>query len=136
MMAKLSGKMKDPDNITGKYILNDFGENVPCPDLHKWAKWMETGNRESCHLVDHVGPLIISTVFLGLDHSFGNGPPILWELMVFSEDSREWEEHHTQRFTHMKDAHEFHRGYVEGLREKFKNTSVTLRETDNTSTET
>lgn len=25
----------------------------------------------------------ISTVFLGLDHQYGSGPPILWETMVF-----------------------------------------------------
>lgn len=25
----------------------------------------------------------ISTVFLGIDHQFGDGPPILWETMVF-----------------------------------------------------
>ncbi len=25
----------------------------------------------------------VSTVFLGLDHNFGDGPPILWETLVF-----------------------------------------------------
>ena len=35
--------------------------------------------------VDHttVGESEVSTVFLGLDHQFGKGPPILWETMVF-----------------------------------------------------
>jgi hypothetical protein len=26
---------------------------------------------------------IVSTVYLGVDHSFGNGPPLLYETMVF-----------------------------------------------------
>lgn len=26
----------------------------------------------------------VSTVFLGLDHNWGNGPPILWESMAFN----------------------------------------------------
>jgi hypothetical protein len=29
----------------------------------------------------------ISTVWLGLDHSFGSGPPLLFETMVFPKDS-------------------------------------------------
>jgi len=28
--------------------------------------------------------IVISTVFLGLDHSFGSGPPLLFETMVFN----------------------------------------------------
>lgn len=33
----------------------------------------------------------VSTVFLGIDHSFRSGPPVLWETMVFgnSDDSRQ-----------------------------------------------
>jgi hypothetical protein len=26
---------------------------------------------------------MVSTVFLGIDHNFGNGPPLLFETMVF-----------------------------------------------------
>jgi len=108
------------------YILNDFGENVPCPDLEKWARWLEGPSREMCRLRDQVGPLHVSTVFLGLDHSFSDGPPLLWEMKVFSDDSQSGQEHKCQRFTTMQDAHAFHRGYVKGLREKLKNTTVPL----------
>lgn len=30
---------------------------------------------------------LVSTVFLGLDHSFGDGPPLIFETMVFPPDS-------------------------------------------------
>lgn len=29
----------------------------------------------------------VSTVFLGLDHSFNGGPPVLWETMVFGPET-------------------------------------------------
>jgi hypothetical protein len=28
---------------------------------------------------------MVSTVFLGMNHQFGDGPPLLWETMVFME---------------------------------------------------
>lgn len=70
--------------IGGKYILNARGEPVPEPNLLKWAHWFDRANR-TVHR-DMVGPLRVSTVFLGLDHSFGAGPPVLWETMVFDPE--------------------------------------------------
>lgn len=31
----------------------------------------------------HVGSVWVSTVWLGLDHRFGDGPPLIFETMVF-----------------------------------------------------
>jgi hypothetical protein len=33
---------------------------------------------------DEIGPCHVSTVWLGIDHSFGHGPPVIFETMVFS----------------------------------------------------
>jgi hypothetical protein len=33
-----------------------------------------------------IGPYWVSTVWLGLDHQFGQGPPLLFETMVFAVD--------------------------------------------------
>lgn len=33
------------------------------------------------------GGIEVSTVFLGMDHAFLDGPPVLWETMVFAEDA-------------------------------------------------
>lgn len=46
----------------------------------------------------------VSTVFLGLDHSFGAGPPVLWETMIFGGDHDEYQE----RYTSYEDAVEGH----------------------------
>lgn len=63
-----------------KYILDAEGNPVPC-DLLTWAKWFEVAER---HVADDVvGPSRVSTVFLGLDHSFGEGRPVLYETLVF-----------------------------------------------------
>ncbi|MDR3083419.1 MAG: hypothetical protein LBV60_21295 [Streptomyces sp.] len=35
---------------------------------------------------------IVSTVWLGLDHSFGAGPPVIFETMVFRHGSRDDED--------------------------------------------
>lgn len=57
------------------YILQD---NVPIeePDLHKWVLWFATADRKVRKT--QVDSLMVSTVFLGMDHSFGfGGPPLL-----------------------------------------------------------
>jgi hypothetical protein len=48
----------------------------------RWARWMEKAER---HVRDSFqGDVRVSTVFLGLDHSFRDtGPPLLFETMGF-----------------------------------------------------
>lgn len=69
-----------------RYVLQGK-KPVPEPDLMTWAAWMgdcrNTRVRRS-----QCGSWIVSTIFLGLDHSFGGDTPILFETMVFFEDRR------------------------------------------------
>ena len=75
--------------MNDRYIL-EGKTPVKEPDLWRWAKWFEGANRKvaetegkvSAH-GKNVGIVRISTVFLGLDHSFGEGAPMLFETMVF-----------------------------------------------------
>jgi hypothetical protein len=69
------------------YILNDRGEPVAEPDLVKWGEWFEA-NRGKRHVaddrIDIDGTEVrVSTVFLGIDHAWGEPIPVLWETMVF-----------------------------------------------------
>lgn len=66
--------------MTDKFIL-DGKTLVPEPDLMKWADWFEKANRRVARTDTKNGQ--ISTVFLGVDHSFGDGPPLLFETLVF-----------------------------------------------------
>lgn len=64
------------------YILNAQGEPVACDSVHEWGRMFERGNRVVAK--EQIGDANISTVFLGLDHSFEEGAaPVLWETMVF-----------------------------------------------------
>lgn len=64
-----------------KYIL-DGKTPVPCPNVLKWARWFETANRHVAKTQTNNGE--VSTVFLGINHNWlPNGPPILFETMVF-----------------------------------------------------
>lgn len=44
---------------------------------------------------DDVGDANVSTVFLGLNHSHGGGPPVLYETMIFGgkHDERQYRYH-------------------------------------------
>ena len=63
-----------------KYILVD-GEVVQERDLMTWAKWYETAKRKIANTKGKVS--LVSTVFLGMDHQFGDGPPMVFETLVF-----------------------------------------------------
>lgn len=68
--------------MNARYILNADGKPVPEPDLVAWARWYEAADRHVAK--DQIGEVRVSTVFLGIDHSFGRpGGPVLWETMVF-----------------------------------------------------
>ena len=81
--------------MSDKFILD--GHNpVEEQDLMKWGQWFEKANRivkkdrlevtakRGFSKEEHnLGFVEVSTVFLGLDHSFGGGVPLLFETMVF-----------------------------------------------------
>lgn len=74
---------------TGLYVLNNDGEPVPCINPDHWREWYGTADRVIAR--DEIGGIRVSTVFLGIDHQFGHGIPILYETMTFEENSSgEW----------------------------------------------
>ena len=79
--------------MTNKYILEG---NTPkaVEDIFEWAKWFETADRHvaETHLSNNVR---ISTVFLGLDHSFSGGEPILFETMIFGGEHNNYQERYS-----------------------------------------
>jgi hypothetical protein len=66
----------------GRYIL--IGQTpVLEPDLLVWAEWYESADRVVFQTEIPGG--MVSTIFLGLDHQWGNGPPLLFETMIFRD---------------------------------------------------
>jgi len=69
----------------GLYLLDVNRNPVPINDVMTWA----TGkmNMNTTVARDEIRGILISTVFLGVDHNFLNhGPPVLWETMIFDSD--------------------------------------------------
>jgi hypothetical protein len=95
--------------MSNKYILE--GRETRPVSLEEWAKWFETGNRRVGQ--DTVGDKLVSTVFLGLDHSFGEPRPILFETMVFPHGS--WSEEYCARYSTYNEAEAGHKAVVEAL---------------------
>ena len=59
------------------------GKNpVPCNNVVEWGKWFETADRNVAKSGDKER-VHISTVFLGLDHSFSTGAVPLLNLIMW-----------------------------------------------------
>lgn len=73
------------------YVLGKGGDPIREEDMGKWGLWFETADRQVAN--DHVGDANISTIFLGMDHSWSaTGPPVLWETMVFGGEHNDYQE--------------------------------------------
>lgn len=73
----------------GNYIL-DGKEPKKCDDLVVWAHWFGSADRHVAKT--EKGDILVSTVFLGIDHSIGSSPPLLFETMIFGgeHDQEMW----------------------------------------------
>lgn len=89
------------------YILDANKEPVPC-DMMTWAMWFGDTDRRRVAST-RVGKTWVSTVFLGLDHRFGPGEPLLFETMLF--DRRHFEDYQ-ERYSTYAEALAGHRRAV------------------------
>ena len=64
------------------YVLDEERRPRPEADVQVWGKCFELADR-IVQVTQITATVQVSTVFLGIDHSFGHGPPILWETMIF-----------------------------------------------------
>jgi hypothetical protein len=84
--------------MSERYILDDDGNPVPEPDLYRWGEWMQDARGDRRRVArDEIGDAVVSTVFLGLDHSFGSGPPLIYETMIFSGKHNDYQERYSTR---------------------------------------
>ena len=95
--------------MTDHYILD--GHKAVPTDMMTWARWIESHRADRRVGDTKVGDTRISTVFLGLDHSFGSGPPLLFETMTFGLEDEECE-----RCTTWEQAEAQHAAMVEKVR--------------------
>ena len=107
---------RDSNNISGRYILDENGAAVACPDLMTWARWIE--NRDNCRLKhDEVGNARVSTIFIGLDFNFsGEGSPLLWETRILDSEPHAF---YQERYSTRQEALGGHEKAVALVKESF-----------------
>lgn len=89
---------------------------VPEDDPVKWVEFFQDVDNRRVALTKVKG-MEVSTIFLGMDHRFvGDGPPILFETMVFKENSNHDE--FQWRYCTWKEAEEGHRRVVQAIKNK------------------
>jgi len=88
----------------GMYILAEDGKTpVQTEDSIRWDQFLKSADR-AVRKTD-VNGVMVSTVFLGLDHNFYlHGSPILWETVVFGGPLDQAQE----RYSSYEDAVEGH----------------------------
>lgn len=98
--------------MSGLYVLNGKTP-VEVSDMDEWAaKWDIDDRRVGW--TDIAPGWYVSTVFLGIDHRhFGDGPPILFETMIFKDD----EGQDQFRYASWDEADQGHRRIVEQQQE-------------------
>lgn len=96
--------------MLGNYILDENRTPIEEPDIIKWGAWMKTSDRTIRKT--HVGKVWVSTVFLGLDHNFCGGPPLLYETMIF-----EMGDEYQERYATEQEAIEGHERALQVARE-------------------
>lgn len=104
--------------MLGHYILDERNRPKLELDLVTWAMWFELDERRVLRQQrwtrEDGTSILVSTVFLGVDHNFAlTGPPVLWETMAFIE--HEPGEEGQMRYTSMAEAIIGHNWLVEHL---------------------
>lgn len=72
-----------------KYIL-DGHTVVKVNSVVEWARWFESADRHVASTTKN--SVMVSTVFIGIDHSFGEGPPMLFETMIFGGEHDQYQD--------------------------------------------
>lgn len=119
----------DRDRRSGRksvryFVLRDR-EVVPTEDHEEWAQMWEKGDDVRRVAKDELrvgeDDVLVSTVFLGLDHNWsGQGPPIVFETMVFGGDR----DQEMLRYATWDEADSGHRRIVDELRGQVAPTTV------------
>lgn len=99
-------------NEAGELKLARYWDELDRNPTREWRSWRQIGRVEipGLRLWEWVmwDSISVSTVFLGLDHSWGDGPPVVFETMIFGGplDDDQW------RYCTLADAKAGHRRAV------------------------
>jgi hypothetical protein len=85
--------------------------------VNQWATEFERTKRRRLFLAEIPPNIRVSTVFLGLNHQYEEGPPLVFETMVFGgAHDQAWEE----RYSTYDEAKAGHEAMIERVLESLK----------------
>lgn len=98
-MAGAPWHSKGGSQVSHRFYILDGKTPVPAT-LIEWAKWLEESGSARCvRLTDIDEETHVSTVFLGLNYRYREGPPLVFETLIFGgpkdgygDRSSTWEE--------------------------------------------
>lgn len=71
------------------YILDPQGHPIPALNWLVWGEWFQRNDGAARRVSETRTKFFwVSTVFLGLDHQWGDGPPLIFESMAFLQPKR------------------------------------------------
>lgn len=75
----------------GYYIIGGDGRTPEPCSFDAWCLCEKARKRP--HVAkDQIGDVLVSTVFLGMDHAYDGGIPLLFETMVFGGEHDLWQD--------------------------------------------
>lgn len=74
------------------YILDENKQVQPVADVFVWADYQNAHKRVAS---TRRGKVWVSTVFLGIDHQYGDGPPLVFETMVFGGPADQYQDRYS-----------------------------------------
>ena len=90
-------------------------DGTPISDTLKWAKLFDNPDYKRVAKTTLPNGRFVSTVWLGLNHQFGDGPPLLFETMVFPND-KDFGELDSERYSTESEARAGHQAMVDKWR--------------------
>ena len=94
------------------YYILENGVPKPASSMQEWGQWWEKTDRTVAKT--KIGKVLVSTVFLSLDHQWGEGQPLLFETLVF----RGILDGEMERYSTLDEAKAGHELMVERVRAK------------------
>jgi hypothetical protein len=104
------------------YTLDDNNNVVPC-ELTEWSKLYEETYGRQRRRVDSIDidDKHISTVFLGLDHNYFGGKPLLFETMIFDAEGSDI---YCERYSTWIEAEEGHKKAIQWVKDGCKDENM------------
>ena len=93
------------------YFLNE-DKTYREADVFEWGQQFEKMDRHVAE--DMINGFRVSTVWLGLDHNYFGGPPLVLETMVFDESGQDV---YMNRYTTWAEAEEGHKEAVQWVKD-------------------